>query len=80
MDARGSMIEQILRQAKRLPLKAQWELCLLIQNLDVIEEWACDPMTFEEKERYVSDALQRKDYLLAMVVEYKWLKQECEKE
>lgn len=76
--------DQILQHVKQLleqlPLEVQQAFNLLINNLDIIDELLCDAMTLETKESYVEDALQREDYLLAMIVEYKWLEQERKKE
>ncbi len=76
--------DQILQHVKQLleqlPLEVQQAFNLLINNLDIIDELLCDAMTLETKKSYVEDALQREDYLLAMIVEYKWLEQERKKE
>ena len=69
--------DQILQHVKQLLEQA---FNLLINNLDIIDELLCDAMTLETKKSYVEDALQREDYLLAMIVEYKWLEQERKKE
>ena len=80
MNKKENLTRQIIQRAKQLSPEAQQALYLLVQNLDIIDALPCGSMTLKEKTRYAAQALQHRDYLSAMIVEYKWLKQEDEKE
>ena len=76
MDENGIPFEQFIEQLKELPPEPQQAICLLLKHIDVITQLQWEPMTLEEKNRRFAEAIQRKDYLSAVILTYKWLEQE----
>lgn len=81
MKEKEQSIKYIVEHIKSLPKELQWAICWAIENIELVNQLTeGEKMTEIEIEKFTQTALEKKDYIMLVIVLYKQRKDQCETE